>query len=326
MNEQTVLILGAAGRLGQQLTLAFAHAGWRTLAQTRKPLPAALLATSGVEVINCEALASDQLLRAARGATVVINALNPPYTEWDRLALPLARAAQDLALRLGALLMLPGNVYNFGKQLPPLLRADTPEQGNTSKARIRIAIEAGMAAAAAEGLNSVVLRAGDFFGGAQGGSWFDLSITSRLKAGKLIYPGPLDVEHAWAYLPDLAQCFVRVAERRSQLTGHQRLHFSGHTVEGKGLHQALEQAWGRPLKTGGLPWLMISLGSPFVASWSAIAEMRYLWQKPHRLDDSELRRLIGEPAHTPLVAAMRSSLEAMELSAPTGALTTGALA
>jgi len=310
--QQTVLILGAAGRLGKQLTHAFANAGWRTLAQSRQPLPAALAASPGVAWLEGDALASAQLLHAAQGASVVINALNPPYTEWERLALPLARAAQDLALRLGALLMLPGNVYNFGNEMPVLLRIDTPEVGNTSKARIRIAIEAGMAAAAAQGLDSVVLRAGDFFGGAQGGSWFDLAIASRLQRGKLIYPGPLDVQHAWAYLPDLARCFVRLAAQRAQLRGHRRLHFAGHAVEGQVLLEAMQSICARRIEAGTLPWGLIRLAAPLLPSWRALLEMRYLWQRPHALDDSELRQLIGTPPQTELGLALHLSLRELD--------------
>ncbi|MEJ6006345.1 NAD-dependent epimerase/dehydratase family protein [Paucibacter sp. AS339] len=325
--RNTVLILGAAGRLGTSLVLAFASAGWQVIAQARKPLPSAIATLTHVRALTCDAHDRPALLAGGQGAQVVINALNPPYTEWNTLLLPLAEVAQDTALALNALLMLPGNVYNFGHELPELLleQSGTPEQGNTAKARLRIEQEARMAAAAPR-LRSVVLRAGDFFGGIGQGSWFDLALASRIRKGQVVHPGPLNVPHAWAYLPDLAQCFVRVAERHAQLTGHQRLHFSGHTVEGQVLHQALEQAWGRPLKVSHLPWLMIRLGSPFIASWRAIAEMRYLWLKPHRLDDTELRRLIGEPPLTPLVEAMRGSLAALGLAGPKAAIASEALA
>jgi nucleoside-diphosphate-sugar epimerase len=312
--KPSVLILGAAGRLGFCLTRAFAAAGWQVIAQARKPLPADLLSLGDVRPLQCDALDRAALLKGAQGASVVINALNPPYTEWHQLLLPLADAAQATAKALGALLMLPGNVYNFGSELPRLLTAQTPERANTPKAGLRIEMEARMAAE--PGLDSVVLRAGDFFGGPGTGSWFDLALTSKLKSGRFIYPGPLDQTHAWAYLPDLAECFVRIAEKRSALSSHHRLHFAGHSVEGQVLQQAFAQAWGQPLKAGDMPWFLIRLGSPFVASWRAIAEMRYLWQKPHQLDDTELRQLIGEPPRTPLLTALRASLEALALVAP----------
>jgi nucleoside-diphosphate-sugar epimerase len=305
----TVLILGAAGRIGRSLALAFARAGWRTLAVSRKPLPDELV---GVEALRLDALQVDELVAAAAGASVVINALNAPYHRWDELALPLARAAQTVALRLGALLMLPGNVYNFGRELPAVLKPDTPEVGNTSKARLRIAMEAEMAAA--PGLDSVVIRAGDFFGGNGAGSWFDLAVTSRLRRGRVVYPGRTDVAHAWAYLPDLARAFVAVAARRAQLQGHHRLHFAGHTLTGALLVDALAEACQQPLRVGRLPWGLIRLASPLVPSWRAIVEMRYLWERPHRLDGQALKALVGPLPATPLDEALARSLEALGLN------------
>ena len=314
--SETVLILGAAGRLGQCLVRAFAEARWSVMAQARKPLAASIEALPNVQSVRCDALDVQALTGAAQGAQVVINALNPVYTEWDRLALPLSDAALAVAVRLEALLMLPGNVYNFGHDMPETLGPDTPEQANTPKARIRIEMEGRMAARCAHGLNSVVIRAGDFFGGAGPGSWFDLALASRVAKGRFVYPGPLDQAHAWAYLPDLAQSFERVAARHAELKGHRRLHFAGHTVTGAQMHAAMEQASGRSLKTDSLPWWLIRLASPVVPMWRELLVMRYLWQRAHRLDDGSLRTLVGAQPQTELVGALRASLQALESPSP----------
>ncbi|WP_077033659.1 NAD(P)H-binding protein [Pelomonas sp. KK5] len=303
-NSKTVLILGAAGRIGLCLTQAFAAAGWQVIAQARKPFAA----PAGVQVLQCDARDVDTLVVAGQGAGVVIHALNPQYTEWERLALPLAEAAQQTAERLGALLMLPGNVYNFGRELPYLLKPDTPEVGSTSKARIRIEIERRMAAAAPR-LDSVVLRAGDFFGGPGTGNWFDQAIVAKLRSHRTVtHPGRLDSIHAWAYLPDLARTFVAVADRRAELGGHHRFHFGGYWIEGQVLHEALEEACGHALKAASIPWWAMRLAAPFRADLRAYLEMNYLWQRPHRLDDTSLRALIGTVPLTPLVPALRTNL------------------
>jgi len=302
----TVLILGAAGRLGQVLAGAFADAGWRVRAQSRKPLPATLAEQPRIRAVRCDALDAAAIAQAAQGADVVIHALNPPYTEWDRLALPLADAAIAAARASGALLILPGNVYNFGNELPPVLTTATPERGNTAKARIRIETEARLAATA--GIDSVVIRAGDFFGGTQPGSWFDLALASKVAAGRFVYPGPLDVAHAWAYLPDLARAFVRVAEQRARLVGHHRLHFAGHCVTGDEMGRAFELALGRPLRSGTLPWSLMRLASPLVPMWRELLTMRYLWQRPHQLDAAALGALIGPVPQTPFQQAVNAAL------------------
>jgi nucleoside-diphosphate-sugar epimerase len=305
----TVLILGAAGRIGQALTTAFADAGWAVRAQARKPLPAALAGHPRVQAVRCDALDHEGLRAVGRGVQVVIHALNPPYTQWDKLALPLADAAMAVARESGALLMLPGNVYNFGSEMPEVLRLSTPERGNTPKARLRIETEARMAAE--PGLNSVVIRAGDFFGGAGRGSWFDMGLASQVARGRFVYPGDPDTVHAWAYLPDLAQAFVRVAEQHARLQGHHRLHFAGHAVTGRQLQEAMQVSMGRSLRTASLPWSVIRLGAIVVPMWREMKVMRYLWQRPHRLDDAALRGLIGHPPHTPLQVAVSASLAAL---------------
>ena len=316
----TVLILGAAGRIGQVLASAFADAGWNVLAQARKPLPAALAGHQRVRPVRCDATDLAALSAAAQGATVIVNALNPLYTEWARLAQPLADAALAAARASGALLMLPGNVYNFGRELPPLLTPATAERGDTPKARIRIELEARLGAAAHDGVDSVVIRAGDFFGGPGTGTWFDMAMASKLDKGRFVYPGNPDVAHAWAYLPDLAQVFVRVAAQRAQLRGHHRLHFAGHTLTGNSLKAATEVVVGRSLRTGNLPWGVIRLLAPFKPMWRELLVMRYLWERPHGLDDAELRSLIGPVPQTPVPLALPAALAELKIGLPAGAL------
>ena len=315
----TVLILGAAGRIGQVMALAFANAGWQVRAQARKVLPAALQGHTRVRPVTCDATDVAALTTAAQGASVIVNALNPLYTEWERLAQPLADAALAVARTSGALLMLPGNVYNFGREMPALLTPATPEVGNTPKARIRIEMEQRLAAAANDGVDSVVIRAGDFFGGPGRGTWFDLAMLTKLGKRRFVYPGPDDLAHAWAYLPDLAQAFVRVADRREQMRGHHRLHFAGHTLTGQAMRVALEQVTGQALRQAGMPWGLIRLAAPFVPMWRELLVMRYLWQRPHALDGSALTALIGKVPQTPLPQALRTAL--IELDLPIGSAT-----
>ena len=65
--------------------------------------------------------------------SVVVHGINPIYTRWDEEALPAALAGMDLAERLGARFMLPGNVYNYGEAMPALLDETTPQRPTTAK-------------------------------------------------------------------------------------------------------------------------------------------------------------------------------------------------
>ncbi len=316
MAASTVLILGANGRFGAAAATAFADAGWRVLAQVRRP---GAVHPSRITPLAISLADTDALAAAARGASVVVHAINPLYTHWPQEVLPLGRLGMNLAQRLGAAFMLPGNVYNFGRAMPARLTEDTPHSlgaDNTRKGRLRVELEAEMAQRAVQGLRSVVIRAGDFYGCGVGG-WFDQVIAKSLAGGKLVYPGPLDVPHAWAYVPDLARAFVAVAQRDVP-PGLTNLHFAGHTLTGAQLLAHIEQAAAaigvapsRGWRHGRLPWALIRAGGLVMPMWRELAEMRYLWSRPHALEDTRLRALVGELPATPLAQSLASSLRAL---------------
>jgi nucleoside-diphosphate-sugar epimerase len=318
---QTVVVLGANGRLGRAAVLAFSAAGWQVLAQLRRAPRAALPA--GVQQVLCDALDLATLTAAAQGADVIVNALNPDYTKWATLLPPITAASIKLAAATGATLMLPGNVYNFGKQLPARLGEDTPFAATHPKAAQRIALEAALAdAAMARGVRSIVIRAGDFLGDA--GTWVDLAMGKGLAAGQFTQMGPVDVPHAWAWLPDLAETFVRVAAVRAQLAPHTVLHFAGHTLTGAQLQAAFEGALGRPLRATTFPWGLLRLATPFSPMLRALFEMRYLWQRPHQLEGTRLHALIGPEPHTPLAEVARQCVALLPGTAPSPAATAAA--
>lgn len=321
MNSPTrqVLVLGANGRFGRAAVDAFAAAGWRVLAQARRapaaPLPPQARPLS-LPLSDLPALAT-----AAAGSQVVVHALNPVYTRWSREALPMARQGMDLAQRLGATFMLPGNVYNFGSGMPALLAPDTPQRPDNDKGRIRAQMEAEMQQRAAQGQRSVVLRAGDFYGCGPG-SWMDQAVLASLARRKLVYPGPLDVPHAWAYVPDLARAFVAVAGRED-LPVFSNLHFAGHTLTGAQLLAALGRAaaglgWvpAAGWRHGRLPWTLLRVGGLVVPMWRALAEMEYLWRVPHALDGRALQVCVGELPTTPIDTALREVLQALAPATP----------
>jgi nucleoside-diphosphate-sugar epimerase len=316
------LVLGANGRFGAAAVQAFAAAGWAVRTQARRaptgPLP------PGATHLSLPLDDAANLAAAAAGARIVVYAVNPLYTQWAAQAMPLLAQGIAVARRLNAVLMLPGNVYNFGERMPPVLSERTPQQPTTRKGRIRVQMEGELRALAGRGeLRSIVVRAGDFFGGGTG-SWLDLVITKSLQRGKLVYPGPLDVPHAWAYLPDLARAFVAAASHAGELPPFADLPFAGHTLTGAPLLDAIERAAralgvvpaGGAFRRSGMPWPLLKLGGLVVPMLREIAEMSYLWRVPHALDGSALQAAVGPLSTTPIDEAMRDALRALGFGSP----------
>jgi nucleoside-diphosphate-sugar epimerase len=314
--QPTVLILGARGRFGLAAARAFANAGWKVLGQMRPgaQVPAEASNDSRIQWLTTDLHDTASLTQAAAGAAVVVHALNPAYTHkaWKAQVLPMTEAATEVARALHATLMVPGNVYNFGEDMPAVLREDTPQVARTIKGRIRIGMEEQLQRS---GVRTVVIRAGDFFGAGKG-TWFDQVIVKDLQKGVFTYPGGKDVATAWAYLPDLARTFVAVAAKRAQLPAFEVLHFAGYSITGQQWLNVLSpvaqrQDWvrqGAELRFSDMPWPLIRLGALLVPTWEALAEMRYLWRTPHALANDKLLALLGREPHTPLAQAAQTAL------------------
>jgi len=312
----TVLILGARGRFGLAAARAFADAGWRVLGLIRAGAQAPTEAANDPRITWLMADLNDAaaVTNAAKGASVVVHALNPPYTNraWQTQAMPMTEVAIEMTRLLDATLMFMGNIYNFGAHMPSVLTEDTPQRATTVKGQIRVDMEDRIQRS---GVNAIVIRAGDFFGSGKG-TWFDLAVVKDIQKGIFTYPGPNNVATAWAYLPDLARTFAEVAARRQNLKPFEVFHFAGHGITGQQWRDELTpiaqaQGWIKPdvtLKSRPFPWSLLRIGALFVPAWAALLEMRYLWDTAHALDNSKLVSLLGAEPHTPLTQAATTAL------------------
>lgn len=332
----TVLILGARGRLGFAAAQAFSVAGWRVLAQVRPGTTGPML--PGVQWLAARPDDTDTLAAAAKGAGVVVQALNPVYTHraWRRELPELTQAAIDVTRALAPapsddlpLLVLPGTVYNFGTAMPPLLREDTAQAADTVKGRMRVAVEEQIQAATRDGrMKAVVVRSGDFFGSGTG-SWLDGVMVKDIQRGKLTIPGRMDVATPWAYLPDLARSYVDIAGQRQRIGVFETFHFAGHHLSGQDWADAMtdiatEQGWLKlreGLRTRTLPWPLVRAMGLVMPQMAALADMRYLWRTPHALVNTHMTGRIGPEPHTPFPQALRAALEALRLLQPRASTT-----
>ena len=246
-------------------------------------------------------------VKEARGTDIVLHALNAPYTGWAQHALPLTYSAIEAAEQSGATLMFPGNVYNYGAGMPAVLDEDTPMQPTSRKGKLRNEVELRLREAADRGVRTIVLRAGDFFGRGRG-SWFDLVLIKELAKNKITYPGPLDVVHEWAYLPDYIDALIKLAAIRDKLGQYEAFGFPGHAVTGQEFVSAIAKASGRALKVGHINWWMMRTVGSIWQMGRELSEIGYLWQVPHRIDGTKLAAAIGEVPHTPLASAVTRSL------------------
>jgi nucleoside-diphosphate-sugar epimerase len=302
-----ILVVGAAGRLGRAAAEAFRDAGWSVTSFVRPG--AGKRAASGTAIVESEERAA--VTEAARGADILLHAMNTPYPLWHRLALQHLYATVDAAEATGATLMFPGNLYNYGAGMPSVLDETTPMRPTSRKGTLRETMEQRLREAADRGVRIIVVRAGDFFGGGRG-SWFDLVIVKEISDGRITYPGPTDIMHEWAYLPDLAATMVRIAERRADLAAFETFGFPGHAVTGEELAAAVAQAIGRGVHVKRMSWWLVRTIGQLMPMGRELAEIEYLWRVPHRISGDKLKALLGKVTHTPFAAAIAATLRELE--------------
>lgn len=308
------LILGITGNIGNACAEAFQQHGWQVHALHRAPASAKakIAKPDAITWHTGDAMNANHVRQAAEGAAVILHAVNPPaYKNWRGLALPMLDHTIAAAKATGARILFPGNVYPYGPDAWPLVAEDAPQNPVSRKGAIRVEMENTLMAS---GAKCLILRAGDFFGDANQSSWFSAVVVKPGKPVKrIIYPGKPDAGHAWAYLPDLAETFVRLAEREQALPDFDIFHFGGYYLEhGADLVDAIRHAADAPnAKQSGLPWWLLRLIAPFNETMREIQEMRYLWDNSLQLDNRKLVAFLGSEPHRPLNQALRETLGRM---------------
>jgi nucleoside-diphosphate-sugar epimerase len=307
--NRLALVIGAAGGVGGETAAALVRHGWVVRGLTRRPRPAA----AGIEWTPGDAMSAADVLRAAQGASLIVHAANPPgYRNWDTQVLPMIDNTIAAAKAIGARIVLPGTIYNFGPDAFPALREGSPQNPLTRKGAIRVAMEKRLEAAAAAGAPALILRAGDYFGPhTTDNSVFSAAMVQRGKpVERIIDPARRGASHAWGYLPDIGETIARLIERESALGDFERFHFAGHQLAAGEMAAAIRRAAENPrLRAWPFPWPLLVGLQPFVRLFREMAEMRYLWRQTISLDGGKLEAFLGDalPA-TPLDVAVRDTL------------------
>ncbi|QJR20370.1 NAD(P)H-binding protein [Pelagibacterium halotolerans] len=310
--KRTALVLGATGGVGGAIAGALLARGWAVRGLARDLEAARRNGPAGVQWVGGDAMSRADVSRGAEGVSVIVHAVNPPgYKDWDRLVLPMIDNTIAAARAVGARIALPGTVYNFDPAQTPVLSEASPQNPKSVKGRIRAELEARLERAAPE-VESLIVRAGDFFGPGARSSWFAQAMVAPGKPVRRIVNVARGGGHSWAYLPDLAQTFALLLERPENLRPFERVQFEGvYDASGKVMIAAVEGQVGRKLPVWRFPWWAMHLLAPFGGFAREAADIAAVWRHPMRMDNTRLVELLGQEPRTPLDTAMRQTLVAM---------------
>lgn len=281
--NKTVLILGASGRFGHNAAKAFEAAGWDVHKFDR---------------------ARDDLSVAMQGKAIVVNAWNPSgYAKWPSELVPMHRRVIAAAKGTDATLVLPGNVYNFSPSPNAPWTERTAHSAQTPLGKLRCEVEA---LYRASDQRCIILRGGDFIDTQPSpNNWFDQIIIKPLKKGRLSYLGTTDIDHAWAYLPDMTRALVALAAQRDTLKQFEDVCFPGFTLSGDQIAQYLSDIRGHTVVAKKMSWLPLFVARPFMPDLKHVFEMRYLWDTPQSLGAEYFNTLVPDFKPTPVKEALK---------------------
>lgn len=314
IKNPVALVLGATGGIGGAIAQRLLANGYNVRAMHRKAKKQAIKSPQ-YDWVSGDAMNRDDVMRAASGVQLIVHAVNPPgYRNWGTLVLPMIDNTIAAAKAAGARILMPGTIYNYGPETFDNVREDSPQRPISEKGRIRVALEQRLEAAARDGTQVILVRAGDFFGPGAGNNWFAQAVVkpgAPLKA--ITNPAAPGVGHQWAYLPDVAETMVRVVARADELPAFARFHMEGFwDHDGQQLTQAIRRVTGKPdLPVKPFPWWMLRLGKPFVPVFRELLEMRYLWQEALHMRNERLVAFLGDEPRTPIDEAVRETLNSL---------------
>lgn len=314
VSSNTVLVLGATGGIGGEVARQLQDRGWNVRGLRRGERQTAGQ-RDGITWVRGDAMNAEDVRTAARDCSVIVHAVNPPgYRRWAQLVIPMLDNTIAAARSVGATIVLPGTVYNFGPDAFPVLFEGSSQNPLTRKGAIRVDMERRLLAASKAGARVLIVRAGDFFGAKARNSWFSQAL---IKPGRPVttvsYPGSRGVGHQWSYLPDVARTMVELLARRDQLDPFAAFHAAGHWDEDGSrmvgsIQRVVARRTGHKPRVSAFPWWLLTLASPLVSTFREMREMRYLWREPIRMDSARLIAALGHEPHTPLDEAVEATL------------------
>jgi len=258
----------------------------------------------GVDWRAADVTDAEAAIDAAKGASVVYQCLNAPYTHWAELFPPLQRSVLSAAERTGALLVSLENVYGYGPTGGTPMTEDLPLAATTSKGRTRAAMTRELLVAEDCGRVRIAIgRASDFFGPGVTESNLGERVFANAVAGRRAdFIGNPDLPHTYSYVPDVA-AGLAVLGTDERAVG-QVWHLPGpETLTTRALLDLAATEVGHAVGLRTVPKLALRALGLVKPMMRELAEMSYEFEEPFVLDTAKYEATFG-PAGTPLVTAL----------------------
>jgi nucleoside-diphosphate-sugar epimerase len=282
---------GAIGVFGYggvgEATVALLSRQGRPVRLCQRTAPSTL--PDGVEFRRCDALDASSVAAAVAGLSQVVLTIGLAYVgavwreSWPRVMNNFVEACAAQ----GARLVFFDNLYMYGPQTAPLSEA-TPFNPVGVKPTVRAEITRIWQSASDAGrLKVAALRAPDFYGpGVTLSHLGDTAFGAICRGGRAFLIGSPDTPHDFAYVPDCARAVVSLLDAPDDAYGQAWHAPCAPTRSPREIITLGVAPLGLAPRIIGLPPALVGPLGLFVPPLRELAEMRFQWDRPYRVDSS----------------------------------------
>ena len=259
-----------------------------------------------VEMAKADVADPAQAATAATGASVVYQALNPPYHLWHQFFPALQAAALAAAKTANARYVSIENLYMYDSSKPMTEASPVAPVSSKGALRQRLAEEV-MAAHARGEVRTTALRSSDYYRPGVLGSALGERVFGNLVAGKKAQlSGSTKMPHSFAYIEDVGLAAAALGTHDKALGQVWIAPHAPARTQGQMVEEACRVLGVEPRMSAVSP-LMLRMVGLFIPAAGASVEMMYEFTAPFVVDSSRIEREFGLSA-TPIPAAIETTI------------------
>lgn len=312
MADAPVLVLGATGGFGGAVVFELLARGRpvRALVRDLEKANKRFAGAAGLDLVEGGVEDSEALTKAAAGCGAIVHAVNPRYDQWLPKLEDATANVITAAKASGAAILFPGNIYGLGLQTGAPLDETAENKPNTERGELRVRLEDSLRAASRDGVQVIILRAGDFFGPTVRNGMADPLFGRALEGRTMRTLGRVRIPRQWAYAPDLARAAIDLLDKRAGLAPFEIVHDAGFVVPEQRAFaaQIAEAADYKGLGLRPFPWWVLRLFSKVDPILREVVKMRYLFENSVILDGARFGEVLPDFARTPIDEAIKATL------------------
>ena len=272
--------------------------------------------TDDVEHRQVDATDAAALTRAARGAAVLYNAVNPAYHRWATDWPPVAAALLTAAERTGAVLVTMSNLYGYGRPSGPMT-PETPLAATDVKGRVRIRMwEDALAAHDAGRVRMTEARAADFVGPQVPAQQSHLvrQLPAIRKGRRAWVVGDPDAKRSWAYLPDVAATLATLGTDERAFGRAWHVPNTAPRSQREALGDVAAAMSVPPGPVSGIPWPVLRAVGVAVPMMREVVAVRHQWDQDYVATATATTQTFGLTA-TPWDDVVRATVSRVPVTA-----------